>query len=77
MAELGLNSGFVSSCPNYSTTFLSSILVLIYTGLQFQQARLGSSEYLFIKELGLMRKEMDKFSFFFFTLISLLQGKTC
>lgn len=74
MAELGLDSGFVSPCPNCSTTFLSSILVLIYKGLWFQQAQLGSSEYLFIKELGLMRKKMDKFPFFF-TLISLLQGK--
>lgn len=73
MAELGLNSGFVSPCPNCSTTFLSSILVLIYKGLSFQQALLGSSEYLFIKELHLMRKKMD--SFLFFTLMSLLQGK--
>lgn len=70
MAELGLNSGFVSPCPNCNTTFLSSILVLIYKGLWFQQAQLGSSEYLFIKELGLMRKKMDKLPFFLLWFLS-------
>lgn len=60
-------------CPNCSITFLPSILVVIYKGLWFQQAQLGSSEYLFVEELGFMRKKMGKFPFY--SLISLLQRK--
>lgn len=73
MAELGLNFGFVNPALTAVLSLLPSPLAVICKRLQFQQAHLGSSEYLFVEELGLMRKKRGTFPFY--SLVSLLQRK--